>query len=156
MKLNLGAGDDRREGYIGIDLRKALATDILADVRHLPFADGVMESVLCYDIIEHLHRYDIEPFLREVWRVMAPGGELFIKTPNLHELMLVYMHGEIPGFELERKLYGGQEYPENTHLTGFTPEMLAERLTTAGFKKIRIQKGQQGDWSNMVAQVVKP
>jgi hypothetical protein len=87
---------------------------------------------------------------------MRSGGELFIKTPNLHELMLEYMWKKMPAEELERKLYGGQEYPENTHMTGFTARTLGSRLREAGFEKVSMQTGVGFDWSNIIARAVKP
>jgi SAM-dependent methyltransferase len=63
-----------------------LAGDILA----LPFADGSVHSLSCLHVIEHigLGRYGdpLDPHgtrkaARELSRVLAPGGNLFLATP---------------------------------------------------------------------------
>jgi 2-polyprenyl-3-methyl-5-hydroxy-6-metoxy-1,4-benzoquinol methylase len=50
----------------------------------LPFGDGFFDAVVSIDGIEHLERpFD---FVREVRRVLRPGGVLLVSTPNLTSL----------------------------------------------------------------------
>lgn len=157
MRLNLGAGDDRRDGYLGIDCRLAKATDILADIRSLPFKDESAEVVLALDVVEHLQRYELKVVFAELFRITKSRGELYIKTPNLNSLAQAYIKGELPFEEFERKVYGGQIFVEDTHKTGFNPDMIVGRLKEAGFHEIDIQEiGQNFDWSNMIIKAVKP
>lgn len=161
MRLNLGAGDDRRDGYLGVDCRLAAATDILADIRGLPFKDESAEVVLALDIMEHLQRYELKVVFAELFRITKSGGELYIKTPNLDSLVHAYIKQEIPFEEFERKVYGDQTYaaescPENTHKTGFNSDMIVRRLKEAGFNDIEIQEiGPNYDWSNMIIKAIK-
>lgn len=56
----------------------------------MPFADESFDVVVSDNVFEHL-AYP-EPALREVARVLKPGGLLFVKTPNrLHYMPLVAM-----------------------------------------------------------------
>jgi len=49
----------------------------------LPFAGGSFENIMCSAVIEHLNPAEREQDLRELWRVLKPGGMLFINgTPN--------------------------------------------------------------------------
>lgn len=152
----MGAGDDRRDGYLGVDCRLAKATDILADIRKLPFKDVCAEVILALDVIEHVQRYELDMVFVELLRIMKSNGELYIKTPNLNSLAQAYIKGEIPFEEFERKIYGGQLYLEDTHKTGFNPDMIVRRLKEAGFGEIEIQEiGTNYDWSNMIIKAVK-
>jgi SAM-dependent methyltransferase len=63
---------------------------IAGDITRLPFADGSVTSLSCLHVIEHigLGRYGdpIDPSghlngLRELQRVLAPGGRLYLSTP---------------------------------------------------------------------------
>ncbi|HMM41861.1 MAG TPA: class I SAM-dependent methyltransferase [Thermomicrobiales bacterium] len=54
---------------------------VAADVATLPVADGAVGLVCCFQVLEHLP--DPVAFLREVRRVLAPGGALVLTTPNL-------------------------------------------------------------------------
>ncbi len=46
----------------------------------LPFEDASVDVVVNFQVIEHL--WDQAQFLRECLRVLRPGGELLISTPN--------------------------------------------------------------------------
>lgn len=153
----MGAGDDRRDGYLGIDCRLAKATDILADIRSLPFKDKSAEVVLALDVLEHVQRYEIKDLLAELFRITKSRGELYIKTPNLDSLIGAYIKQQIPFEEFERKIYGGQIFVEDTHKTGFNPDMIVKILKETGFDEIEIQEiGRDFDWSNMIVKAVKP
>ena len=50
-----------------------------------PFADGVFDSVLFCEVLEHLLEDPLFP-LREIQRVLKPGGTLILTTPNAARL----------------------------------------------------------------------
>ncbi len=56
----------------------------------LPFADGSFDAVLCSEGIEH-HAAQTE-FLRELARVLRPGGTLLLTTPNILSLGARFSH----------------------------------------------------------------
>jgi 2-polyprenyl-3-methyl-5-hydroxy-6-metoxy-1,4-benzoquinol methylase len=56
-----------------------LATPVLDFGRH--FEDESLDVVTCFDSIEHWH-HSPRPVLEQVWRVLRPGGLLFLGTPN--------------------------------------------------------------------------
>src|SRR5262245_57497157 len=82
----------RRLGYdvVGIDLsaeacRVARANDptvvlAVADARRLPFADGSVDGVLSLGVVEHDERGPLAG-LREVRRILRPGGVLVLSVP---------------------------------------------------------------------------
>ena len=51
-----------------------------ATVPPLPFADGSFDFVISFQVIEHIRR-DVD-FVREVHRVLRPGGQFIVTTPN--------------------------------------------------------------------------
>ncbi|MDI9633328.1 MAG: flippase-like domain-containing protein [Methanolinea sp.] len=132
--LDLGCGSGvqiaavRREykgEVIGIDLnRNALlyargknipgASFILANVHHLPIREGSVNQVICSELIEHLPRP--EAVIGEIRRVLVPGGEVVITTPNERSIWGLY--------ELLWDVFGhGRNYGE-THLRFFSvPEL---------------------------------
>lgn len=50
------------------------------NLAELPLDDGSVDVVVNFQVIEHL--WDQAQFLRECHRVLAPGGELLVSTPN--------------------------------------------------------------------------
>jgi SAM-dependent methyltransferase len=55
-------------------------TPVEADAHSLPFAEGAFDEVACFETIEHV--VDPSEMLREVSRVLRPGGVLLLSTPN--------------------------------------------------------------------------
>lgn len=77
-KVDLGSATGKPTGYLGVDLRDA---DVIHDLRDgLPFDDGEVGIVRAYDILEHLP--DSVAIMNEIWRVLAPGGWLFVAVPS--------------------------------------------------------------------------
>ena len=54
-------------------------TYLVADATALPFAAGEFDAVLSMETFEHVPQ---RPFLRELWRVVKPGGVLVLSTPQ--------------------------------------------------------------------------
>jgi predicted SAM-dependent methyltransferase len=52
----------------------------------LPFDDGAFDRALCLDVLEHLSFAEQPRALAELFRVVRPGGELFVTVPNLAHL----------------------------------------------------------------------
>lgn len=52
----------------------------LIENHHLPIADSTVDRVLLAHEIEHANRP--AHLLREVWRILAPGGEVIVLVPN--------------------------------------------------------------------------
>lgn len=52
----------------------------------LPYADASFDRALCLDVLEHLSFADQPRAIAELFRVLVPGGELFVTVPNLAHL----------------------------------------------------------------------
>jgi SAM-dependent methyltransferase len=52
----------------------------------LPYGDASFDRALCLDVLEHLSYADQPRALAELFRVVAPGGELLVTVPNLAHL----------------------------------------------------------------------
>jgi len=53
---------------------------VCADATSLPFPDASVDAVTMFDVLEHIP--DDTAAIAEAWRVLKPGGELLITTPN--------------------------------------------------------------------------
>ncbi len=58
---------------------------INVESQKLPYADESFDYVLFCEVIEHL-LMDPAATLREVWRILKPGGRLILTTPNVARL----------------------------------------------------------------------
>ncbi len=52
----------------------------VGDIEQIPFLDNTFDGVMCLGVMEYLSRD--EPALREMWRVLKPGGRAVITTPS--------------------------------------------------------------------------
>jgi SAM-dependent methyltransferase len=91
--LDVGCGSKPYEHFfevdrhIGIDWSNSLQcleVDAFATAEALPFADCVFDSVLCTEVLEHLRHP--QTAIREMTRVLKPGGHLIVSVPFIHEL----------------------------------------------------------------------
>jgi SAM-dependent methyltransferase len=84
--LNLGAGATECMPANCVEVEYAIfrTTDVVGDAHRLPFADSVFDAALCLNTFEHLH--DPLTAARELYRVLRPGGQLFLHTAFLQPL----------------------------------------------------------------------
>ncbi|MFI5176945.1 MAG: class I SAM-dependent methyltransferase [Vicinamibacterales bacterium] len=70
----------------GVDPNYSAAHVRRGSVTALPFGAAAFERALCLDVLEHLSFEDQARALGELFRVIAPGGELLVTVPNLAHL----------------------------------------------------------------------
>jgi 2-polyprenyl-3-methyl-5-hydroxy-6-metoxy-1,4-benzoquinol methylase len=95
--------------------------------RGLPFCNDVFDVVFAGEIIEHV--LDVDFFLDEIKRVLAPGGYLVLTTPNLASLgrRMLLLLGKSPFIDVS--LSGGAG-----HVRYFVKDSLVNLLKNHGFE----------------------
>lgn len=154
MKLNLGCGYDKRDGYVNIDIRDEVKPDIVLDLEKTPypFDDESVDEILAKDIIEHFSFRNVEKVVREWYRILKKDGMLIIQTPDLDAILEAINNQKIKGWwQISYWLYGAQDYPENTHKLIFTRREIKKLLEEIGFEVKEIN--QSG--TNMIVHAVK-
>ena len=69
---------DRASEYVGVDVVENPAADLEGAVESLPVDDASFDLVLCNQVLEHA--YDPAQAVRELRRVVAPGGRVLAST----------------------------------------------------------------------------
>ncbi len=78
--INLGSGVHTvREDAVNVDILPLEGVDVVADVHNLPFYDNSADAVVAEFMLEHLK--DPETAVAEMFRVLKPGGMIYISTP---------------------------------------------------------------------------
>lgn len=80
--LYIGGGGCLVDGYVNIDLFPLPGVDVAADAERLPFSSGIFQRVECDAVLEHVRCP--ESVMREIERVLAPGGYAHLVTPFCH------------------------------------------------------------------------
>lgn len=109
-RLNLGCGRDRRDGFVNVDIADLPEVDVVAalGVEPLPFSDDEFGVVLCRDILEHV---DVIAALREIHRVVAPGGLVLISAVHFTSRNLYVDPTHVRGFSVRTFDYFAAEAP---------------------------------------------
>ena len=142
MKLDVGCGE-KKNGDIGVDVRKTALVDILADAQMLPFKDEVFDQVYSSAVIEHFSHRQVRSVVVEWARVLKKEGTLEIECPDLRARAFLFFLN--PSWKNVEDVYGGQDYAGNYHKCGFSFELMRNLLESCGIKKIRrIIKGYKG------------
>lgn len=81
MKLDLGCGNKKKEGFIGVDIISMPGVDKVIDLGKYPwpFKDNSIEEIYCSHYIEHTS--DLVKFMDEVWRICKNGAKLTFEAP---------------------------------------------------------------------------
>lgn len=82
LKLNLGSGAERLEGFTNVDLYDETA-DIMADICELPFENDSVDEIYALQVIEHVPYWKSGMMLAEMYRVLKPGCSARIETPDI-------------------------------------------------------------------------
>ena len=144
MKINLGCGYDKRDGYVNIDIRPEVEPDIIEDVSKLEsIKDGSCEVIYASHILEHFSWRDTDKILALWLRKLKRGGLLYIKVPNLMDIITQTYYSTKKWSQLISDIYGGQEYKENYHKTGFEPIDIKSRLENLKTKLTYFQYNSQ-------------
>ena len=61
----------------------------VASATKLPFKYSSFDTVVCWEVLEHLVRGTENLLFKEVHRVLKPGGYLFLSTPNKNILVSI-------------------------------------------------------------------
>jgi protein O-GlcNAc transferase len=146
-----------RELRLDIDPRvRPDIVDDITDMRSVPSES--VDALWSSHNVEHVYAYLVPRMFAEFLRVLRPGGELLVTTPDLQRaaeriatgrledplydsdagpvtpLDMVYGHGE----EIARG------FGEMAHRTGYTARTLTRKLTDAGFADVRVRR-ERGD-----------
>jgi SAM-dependent methyltransferase len=80
--LYIGGAGRSVDGYVNLDLLGMPGVDVVADAEELPFPAGLFQRVECDAVLEHVR--DPQRVVREIERVLAPGGYAHLVTPFCH------------------------------------------------------------------------
>ncbi len=136
--VNIGCGSDLSyiKGIkpVRIDFREEVAPDIRMDIRGM---DGIQSSffdyVRCYQTLEHFSFEEARMVLKELARILKPGGELHLSVPDVVETIKKIEAGSVQP-KSWYALYGRGDAPWNFHKSGYDVNLLNKWLGEEGLR----------------------
>lgn len=116
--------------YVTADLESPLA-DMHFDVQHIPLDDRSFDVVICNHLFEHVE--DDRRAMRELWRIMRPGGWGIMTVPEDRSRAETFEDDTITDPEERTALFGqydhrriyGRDYDDRLREAGFRVERIA-------------------------------
>ena len=152
LRLNLGCGKDLRAGYINVDDGSTWNDNlppnvVIWDLNKFPwpFDDNSADEILMWHVLEHL--WDTTRVMREVKRILAPGGKFWGQVPygGSRDGWACWQHyryfdkssfpsiAECLGFQLVYSRHGTTSVNWMHRTRNLIPMPLLELLAKAGF-----------------------
>jgi predicted SAM-dependent methyltransferase len=143
-RLNWACGTTPARGWINADRLAAPGIALSGDIRDgLPFGDGVVDYAVAIHGLQDLGYLDVVPALKELRRVLRPGGVLRLGLPDLERALDAYTRGDAGYFyipDAEVTTLSGKLIVQLTWYgsvrTPFTWEFARELLLRAGFRGV--------------------
>ncbi len=93
-----------KDNYKIIDKVADYHPDMVGDIHSLPLPDNSVDAIICMAVLEHVE--EPQKAVREMYRVLKPGGYCYIYVPFL------YYYHPLPGYygDFYRFTYDGLQY----------------------------------------------
>lgn len=82
VRLDLGCGNNKQNGYVGVDIFSGREVDVVAnlEIPPLPFLTSSVDEVYVSHFLEHTENPNA--VIEDIHRILAPHGRLVIKVPQ--------------------------------------------------------------------------
>lgn len=82
LNVGCGASVHKGRGWVNLDAHPYPGVQVVHDLDVLPwpFGDGEFDHVQAIQVFEHVH--NPVGFMCEMWRVLRPGGTVFMSVPH--------------------------------------------------------------------------
>jgi hypothetical protein len=146
MKLHLGCGTKKIEGWVNIDSVEACAPDLLHDIgQPLPYDDQTADQVLAEDVLEHFDKYLRFVVFYEWVRVLKVGGKVTLQVPDFKKILFKYFkfgYDNFVDFIFGENMWESEIYIGHfgNHKWGYSQKNLPEFVKLFGIEPIQIEK----------------
>ena len=146
VRLHLGCGTKKLNGWINIDAVKACEPDCVLDISQpLPYDDLCADEVLAEDLLEHFDKYLRFVVFYEWARVLKIGGIITLSVPNFKKILFKFFKFGYDNFVdfifgenmWESKIYIG--YFGN-HKWGYNERTLKDFVKLFGIESMDIKR----------------
>jgi len=153
LKLNIGCGTDKLDGFINIDNEPSVNPDIVLDIR----TDSILNYFLVDEIwmlhaLEHIELSLWDRIFYNFRAILKPSGKLVLSYPEFAECSKRFLEDANSNRDFWRQtLYGRQLYPGDYHVVPMHSPEIQKILESYGFYRISYRAEQESFNTVMVA-----
>jgi len=136
QRLNIGCGGDPLPDWINQDWQPGPGVDLVCDARRLGIyvEEGSLDAILISHVLEHFLRSETEQLTALFYRMLKPGGKLWIAVPDLNVLCALLNSQEDPNAAaLTANLIAT---PEPGHVSVWVEKDLTRLLLGQGYRTV--------------------
>jgi len=82
--------------YKTFDVSSDFSPDLVGDIHAIPLPDESVDGIICRSVLEHVDHPGIA--IQEMYRILKPGGLLFIQVPSIYPYHARTGHGAYPDY----------------------------------------------------------
>jgi len=164
----LPAGRFNGHQEIRLDIDPAVNPDVVGSITNIPLLNSTVDAVYCAHNLEHVADHEVPLALSEFYRVLKPGGKVFIEVPDVQSVAEAIPRVGLNGLLYESPagpispadvLWGLRKATANgnpfyAHKIGFTQESLEAALKKARFSRVSVTR--QPEAYALIAEAVRP
>ena len=145
VRLHLGCGTKKLDGWVNIDSVKECQPDLLHDItKALPFTDLSVDEILAEDLLEHFDKYMRFVVFGEWARVLKVGGKITLQVPDFKKILFRYFkfgYDNFVDFIFGENLWNSKFYIGHfgNHKWGYSQKALQEFVTQFGIETFSIE-----------------
>jgi protein O-GlcNAc transferase len=142
---------------VRLDVDPGVKPDVVASITDMsPVPSASVDAIWSHHNIEHIFAHEVPVALAEFFRVLRPGGEALIATPDLQAVARAIAAGRLEEalyrseagdisaldivYGLRSDIEQGREYM--AHRTGYTLKTLGRKLSQAGFVQVQVARAE--------------
>ena len=145
MKLHVGCGTKKLEGWINIDGVKSCRPDLVHDLtKPLPYGDLSADELKAESVLEHLDKYMRYCVFGDWARTLKVGGLIHIMVPDFKKLLSRFVKFQFDDFVdtffgenmWESEIYIGHF---GNHKWGYSQKSLIEFIRKFGIEPVEVK-----------------
>lgn len=145
--LHIGSGGLKINDFLNFDADVFINCDVVAKSDRINLGNNAVGTIYASHLFEHIPRARTAEVVAEWYRVLKPGGKLYLCVPDLEVLARLYLDN-LKNYETENAkylvdmasniIYGGQTDKYDFHYYGYSFVTIKSLLTSLGFSAVEL------------------
>jgi hypothetical protein len=143
LRLNLGSGQHKLQGYENIDLIHGTSA------YPLQYESESVDEIRASHLLEHFGRHEVKAVLKNWIDKLRPGGILKIAVPSFDKIQHCINNNIKLPHPPDAYLFGGQKDGNDYHKSMFTDQSLSVLMQELGLKDIETWESEVNDCASL-------